>query len=199
VARRLNASAERRLGRRARALPPLILMTDPIRTPDPAAAAAGLPAGSAVIYRTFGAPDAPEMGRRLLRIARSRGLVLLITDAALARRLGADGVHFPERLAHRARALRATWPGALIMAAAHSRSGVRRAQRFGAHAALLSPVFETASPSAARPLGRLRFGWIARAAGLPVYALGGVDMKNAPELLGSGAAGIAAISALTRT
>ena len=32
-----------------------------------------------------------------------------------------------------------------------------------------------------------------------VYALGGVDMKNAPELLGSGAAGIAAVSALIRT
>ncbi len=182
-----------------RVLPPLILMTDPRRTPDPAAAAAGLPAGSAVIYRTFGAPDAPQIGRCLVAVARSRGLVALVTDAALARRLGADGVHFPERLAHRARALRASWPQALITAAAHSRWAVRRAARFGADAALLSPVFASESPSVGRLLGRLRFGWIARGAALPVYALGGVDMKNAPELLGSGAAGIAGVSALLRT
>lgn len=182
-----------------RALPPMILMTDPARTPDPAAAAAHLPAGSAVVFRTFGAPDAYDTGRRLLRLARSRGLVLLVTDAALARRLGADGVHFPERIAHRARALRAAWPGALVTAAAHGRAGVARALRFGADAAILSPVFPSESPSAGRPLGRLRFGWVARGARLPVYALGGVDMKNAPELLGSGAAGIAAVSALLRT
>lgn len=176
-----------------------MLMTDPARTPDPVAAAARLPAGSGVIYRTFGAPDAAQVARRLADVARSRGLILLVSDAALARRVGADGVHFPERLAHRARAIRSGWPSALITAAAHGRGALRRAARFGVDAAILSPVFASESPSAGRPLGRLRFGWISRAAGLPVYALGGVDMKNAPELLGSGAAGIAAISALLRT
>lgn len=200
VARRLNASAERRLGRRVRALPPLILMTEPDRTPDPAASAQRLPPGSAVIYRSFGAADAYDVGRRLAAVARSRGLILLVgADASLARKIGAQGVHLPERLGHRARALRSVWPAALITVAAHSRWAVRRAARLGADAVLLSSVFPSDSPSAGSPLGRARFAAIARAAGVPVYALGGVDMKNAPELLGSGAVGIAAVSALTRT
>jgi thiamine-phosphate pyrophosphorylase len=44
-----------------------------------------------------------------------------------------------------------------------------------------------------------RFTALAAAARLPVYALGGIDMKNAPELLGSGACGLAVVSALVRT
>ena len=198
MARRLKASAERRLGPRVRALPPLILVTDPDRTPDPVASAQRLPPGSAVIYRSFGAGDAEEVGRRLAAVARSRGLILLVgADAGLARRIGAHGVHLPERLGHRACALRSAWPSALITVAAHSRWAVRRAERLGGDAVLLSSVFHSESPSAGRPLGRARFASIARSAHLPVYALGGVDMKNAPELLGSGAVGIAAVSALT--
>jgi thiamine-phosphate pyrophosphorylase len=197
VARRLKASAERRLGAAVARLPALILMTDPARTPDPVASAQRLPPGSAVIYRAFGAPDAARIGRALAAVARRRGLILLVgADASLARAIGADGVHLPERLGHRARALRAAWPHALITVAAHSRQAVRRAERFGADAAVLSSIFASDSPSAGAPLGRVRFGAIARASGLPVYALGGVTMKNAPELLGSGAAGVAAVSAL---
>jgi thiamine-phosphate pyrophosphorylase len=57
-------------------------------------------------------------------------------------------------------------------------------------------VFESASPSAGRPLGPVRFAALARRAGLPVYALGGVRTKNAPRLLGSGAAGLAMVEGL---
>jgi thiamine-phosphate pyrophosphorylase len=196
VARRLDARAARRTGAGAM-LPPLVLMTDPRRVPDPVASARRLPAGSMVIFRAYGAADAGATGRRLAAVARSRGLTLLAgADARLARRIGAAGVHLPERLGHRARAIRTAWPNALITIAAHSRRAVRRAERFGADAVILSPVFASASSSAGRPMGRLRFAAIARAAGAPVYALGGVNMKNAPELLGSGAAGIAAVSAL---
>lgn len=194
----------RRLHRRALArfpvaapLPPLVLMTDPARLPDPAAAAGRLPEGSGVIYRAFGAPDAEQTAGALAELARRRGLVLLVgADWRLARRVGAQGVHLPERLAHRARAIRSVWPGALITAAAHSRSALERAARFGADAALLSPVFASASPSAGVPFGPARFGSLVCSATSPVYALGGVNEKTAPELLRSGAVGIAAVSAL---
>jgi thiamine-phosphate pyrophosphorylase len=196
VARRLSARAARRLGPRT-LVAPLVLMTDPQRMPDPVGAARRLPPGSMVIFRAYGAADAVTTGLRLAAVARSRGLTLLAgADVRLARRIGAAGVHLPERLGHRARAVRAAWPEALITIAAHSRHAVRRAERFGADAVILSPVFPSSSPSAGRHMGRLRFAAVARAAGGPVYALGGVTMKNAPELLGSGAAGIAAVSAL---
>jgi thiamine-phosphate pyrophosphorylase len=87
-------------------------------------------------------------------------------------------------------------PGLTVTAAAHSMPALIRARRAGADAALLSAVFQSRSPSAGRPLGPMRFADLVRRAGLPVYALGGVKTKNAPRLLGSGAAGLAMVEGL---
>lgn len=153
-----------------------------------------LPPGSGVIYRAFGTADAVAQGQRLAHIARSRGLVLLVgADPRLAAAIGADGVHLPQRLAHRARGLRLARPRWLVTAAAHGPRSIAAARRAGAQAVLLSAVFPSASPSAGRALGVLRFAAMVRAARLPVYALGGIDMKNAPRLLGTGAWGLAAV------
>ncbi|MGH6956982.1 MAG: thiamine phosphate synthase, partial [Caulobacteraceae bacterium] len=81
---------------RGKALPRLFLFTDPARTPDVAAAVEALPRGAGVVYRAFGAAEATAEGRRLAKIARRRGLVLLVgADARLAAAIGAAGVHLP--------------------------------------------------------------------------------------------------------
>ena len=103
-------------------LPSLWLVTDPARTSDPVAAAARLPRGAGVIYRSFGAADALATGRTLRRVATRKGLVLLVgADATLAAACKADGVHLPERGMQRAIALRRAHPGWRITAAAHDR------------------------------------------------------------------------------
>lgn len=193
AARRLRARAKRAPAR----LPPLLFLTDPGRTPDPARAAERLPLGCGLIFRAFGAADALAVGRRLREIADARGLVLLVgADEALAQAIGADGVHLPERLADRAGPIRRRRPGWIVTVAAHGRAALVTAARAGADAALLSPAFPSRSPSAGRPLSAVRFAALARTAGVPVYGLGGVNTKTAPRLLGSGAAGLAAIDAL---
>ena len=172
-------------------------MTDPERPPDPAVAAEGLPRGSAVILRAFGAPDAVAQGLRLATVARRRGLLLLAgADLRLAVAIGAGGVHLPERLAHKAEAIRRAHPRWLITVAAHGQAAARRARLHGADAVVISPVFESRSPSAGRPLGPVRFASLARCAKGPVYALGGVNARTARRLSGSGAVGIAAVEAL---
>ena len=174
-----------------------MFFTDPARTPDPAAVMARLPRGAGVVYRAFGAPDAVAEGRRLVRIARRRGLTLLAgADPCLAASIGADGVHLPERAAAKARGLRRQRPGWIVSCAAHSPAAIVRARRAGVDAVFVSPVFESASPSAGRPLGTLRFARMIRGAGLPVYALGGVNAASARRLTRSGAAGLAAVEAL---
>lgn len=179
--------------RRGPALPPLFLVTDPARTPDPAALLERLPRGTGVIYRAFGAPEAETVARRLQAIARRRGLELLI--GAGEPRLARAGVHLPERLALEARRFRR--PGRLVTAAAHGAAAIRRARLAGCDAVLVSAVFESRSPSADRPLGPARFSALVRAAGLPVYALGGVNHRTARRLLACGAAGLAAVEAFT--
>lgn len=179
---------------RTKALPPLFFVTDPKRTPDPAAVARTLPRGCGVIYRSFGDPAAVGVGRALAAIARARGLVLLVgADAGLAAAVGAHGVHLPERAVGQARRLRARRPGWIVTGSAHSARALAGAKRSGLDAVLLSPVFDSRSPSAGRPLGIVRFAALVRGAGLPVYALGGVDARTVMRLKGSGAAGVAAV------
>lgn len=175
--------------------PPLLFFTDPGRTPDIEAAAARLPRGSAIVYRSFGDPAAEPRARGLLAIARARGLRLLIgADWDLARRIGAHGVHLPERLAAQAGRLRR--PGFLVTTAAHSLGAARRALAWGADAVVVSAVFPSASPSAGAPMGPVRLAILARAAGGPAYALGGINDKTARRLLPTGVIGIAAVEAL---
>ena len=174
-------------------------MTDPARVPQPEAVAERLPAGSAIVFRAFGARDAVDRGRRLVAIARRRGLLLLAgADPALARAIGADGVHLPERLAGMAGRVRRRRPGLVVTAAAHDARAIRRAFAAGADAVVVSPVFESRSPSAGRPLGPVRFAALVRTAKGPVYALGGIDAATARRLLGSGAVGVAAVEALAK-
>ena len=177
-------------------LPALLLMTDEARLADPLPAANALPAGSGIILRHYDAPERAALARRLAAIARRRGLVLLVgEDPALARHIGAHGVHLPERAIGRAGTVRwrRDW---LITAAAHSPAALRSAASAGADAALLSPVFATASHPDVRALGLQRFAALAHASPLPVYALGGIDSARARLLQGSGAVGIAGIGGL---
>jgi thiamine-phosphate pyrophosphorylase len=195
VANQLNSRQARTAGKK-RPLPPLLLMSDAARLPDPCAAAARLPAGSGVILRHYDDPARDALARALADIARQRALVLLIgRDSALAERVGAAGVHLPEsELGWVARVRRR--PSWLVTVAAHSLAALNKAERAGADAALLSPVFETASHPGARTLGPYQFATLSRRAKLPVYALGGINEINAALLLGSAAIGIAAIGAL---
>jgi len=181
----------KRPGGVGKGLPRLLFFTDPVRTPDPVAAARRLPKGAAVVYRTFGAPDAEATARALKAVARDRGLKLLMgQDWALAARIGADGVHLPERLARRARALKRARPRWIVTAAAHS---PRAARVPGPDAVVVSTVFPSRSASAGEPLGPVRLAALVRAAGRPVYALGGVNDKTARRLLDAGLVGLAGV------
>lgn len=183
-------------------LPPVILLTDSVRLPDPCAAANRLPPGSAVILRHYDDPARAVLARKLARICRRGRVRLLVAgDWRLALAVGADGVHLPEMVARRGPG---AWggmigkkPGFLVTAAAHSPAAIERAARIGVDAVLLSPVFPTASHPGAKVLGLHRFALWCREASIPVYALGGIDTKTARRLKGSEFVGFAAIGALT--
>lgn len=178
-------------------LPALWLPSDTLRLPDPRNAILRLPAGSGFIFRHYDQPGREAMARGLLRLCRKRRIMFLLAgDWRMALRVAADGVHFPEGLAHQAGAMRRVKPDALVTVAAHGLRSMRRARHFGADAILLSPVFATQSHPGAPALGPVRAANLMHAARLPIIALGGMDAGNARRLKGSGAAGIAGISGL---
>ena len=179
-----------------RPLPPLLFLTDPTRTPRPWETAARLPAGAGVVFRHFGAADALETGLRLRAATKDAGVRLLVgLDADLAERIGADGVHLPERALSAAYALSGRRPDWLLTGAAHSADAVKSARDLDA--LLLSPVFPAGGASAAKTaLGIEGFKALTALAACPAYALGGINAAKAESLMGSGACGIAGVDAV---
>lgn len=164
---------------RAKPLPDLWLISDARNDAGLEAALAALPRGSGLIYRHYHLPDAERHARfrALRRVARARGHVTVLADSALtAREWGADGIYgSPRALVPRRR-------GLIHLATAHDMAELGLAARLGADAALLSPVFPTQSHPGGRVLGAARFGLLARQAGLPVIALGGMTPDRARAL-----------------
>jgi thiamine-phosphate pyrophosphorylase len=193
---KLNRTARQRRGRDGRILPPLVMITDTERQGDPLVFLGRLPPGSMVILRDYDHPDRARLAQDLARACRRLGLLFLVAGSPeLAARVRADGIHLPERLAHRARDARRRHEHWLITVAAHGAPAIRRARDVGADAVLLGPVFPTRSHPAARTLGPSRFAALVTRAELPVYALGGISAETARHLALSGAVGLAAIDA----
>ena len=149
------------------------------------------------MFRAFGCGEALSIGLRLANVARQRNVCFLVgADAALATRLRADGVHLPERMGGRPGAIRRLQERFLVTAAAHSLPAAIRAARAGVDAIVISPVFESGSPSAGRALGPRAAATLVRLVKTPVYALGGVGLTTAKRLKLTGVAGFAAIESL---
>jgi thiamine-phosphate pyrophosphorylase len=113
-------------------------------------------------------------------------------DVALA--AGAAGVHLPAR-GLPAEEVRREFPELLVGVSTHNLDELRRAEQSGADFAVFGPVFETASKKEyGPPLGVERFAEATQAVKIPVLAVGGVTLGNAPACFEAGAAGIAAIT-----
>ena len=174
-------------------LPPLLYLTDPARTPDPVVTASRLSSCHGLVYRHYGQPGHAMIARKLAEVCRRRHVKLLIAnDPQLAMAVGADGVHWP--FAARAEARRWRTRFGLMTVSAHTPDQLRQLQNAGFDAALLSTAFPSASPSARKPLGPLRFRGLARTSLLPVYALGGLNTHTAAQV--APVAGIAAIEGI---
>ena len=177
----------------------LVAVTDERRGSDPLALAARLPRGSTLIFRHYGAPDRSVMAIKLAVICRKNRLKLLVAgDLGLAIRVRA-GLHLPDGMAKQATPRIRLWQrrGGTLTVAAHDRSGLRRAAKLGAEAALLSPLFATRSHPGSKPLGLRAFRRLARGANLPIIALGGIDRTSVLQLTKAPITGIAAIGALS--
>lgn len=175
------------------ALPALWLMTDERQGDGLWSALDKLPAGAGVVFRHHATSAAQRRAlfQRVRDIARRKRLTLILAGPiSSAIRWRAHGAH--GRSPHR------HTPSLLIRTApAHNRPEIEAARRAGADLIFLSPVFPTRSHPGARTLSPIRFGLLARGAGIPVIALGGMKRDNVHRLARLGSSGWAAIDGLS--
>ncbi len=146
-------------------------------------------------------------GEAMVRVGKNqgaaRGTRMLInsrTDVAVA--AGCDGVHLrsSDVGCAVARQVYGADRSAVIAVSCHSPEEVQRAAKEGVDFAVLGPVFGKRDAPGVAPLGLQMLAEGCRRAAaarqqrpMPVLALGGVTLENAPACIAAGAAGIAAI------
>jgi thiamine-phosphate pyrophosphorylase len=132
--------------------------------------------------RDLSARDLWEFTRAVVEARGSAASKILVNERAdIAWAAGADGVHLPSHSPLE------TLPGLLVGRSCHTEDEVRRAT---ADFVTFSPVFESPGKGAPVGLDTLRK---ACQAGVPVFALGGITVENAPHCEAAGAIGIAGI------
>jgi len=122
---------------------------------------------------------------RIRNITRHFQAKLIIhSQADIAKAVGADGVHLSSVDMHEISAIR-QWlndSDMSITTACHNATELKMAERYGADAVYLSPVFTTQTHPDTQPLGLDRFQKLARSTTLPVIALGGIQSENRQQL-----------------
>lgn len=134
---------------------------------------------------------------RALR-ALARPALFLVNDRVdIALAVQADGVHVgqDDLPCPVTRAL--LGPDRIVGVTVHDVEEARRAEREGADYVGVSPVFGTRTKADAGAPGGLALVRAVRAAvSLPVVAIGGIDLANAPGVIAAGADAVCAISAV---
>ncbi len=130
-------------------------------------------------------------------IKQHHGKVLLNDRVDLALALDADGVHLRSDSLPLSLARQVLGKERLIGVSTHSAEEVRNAERDGADFVVLGPIFETPLKHMyGPPLGLHILETACRTSRLPIFAIGGIEPKQIPAVMSSGAYGIAVISSI---
>jgi thiamine-phosphate pyrophosphorylase len=139
-----------------------------------------------------------EIGKPLIEITRAAGIPLIVNDRIdVALALDADGVHVGQQdmVAEQARAK--IGPDRILGVSAETVAQAIRAEQAGADYIGAADVYGTTSKSDVNPpIGVEGLTEIVQAVSIPVVGIGGIKLTNADEVMMSGIAGIAVISAI---
>ena len=146
-------------------------------------------------YRRKGRQRLDE-AKSFARMCRDRGVPFVVNDdVALALDCGADGVHLGREDGDPAAARAMLKGGILGVSCYDSVNAARDAVAAGADYVAFGSVFSSPTKPAALRAPLSLFGE-ARSLGVPLVAIGGITLQNAPQLFAAGADCVAVISDL---
>jgi len=133
-------------------------------------------------------------------VARSLGVLLIVNDRAdIALACGADGVHLGQEDLDPSAARRVVGDKFLVGYSTHGVEQAAEAARLPVDYVAIGPVFQTSTKENPDPAVGLEGVARARAAlgpAVPLVAIGGITLENAPAVLAAGADTVAVVSAL---
>lgn len=133
----------------------------------------------------------------ILPHARQTGAGLLVNDRLdVAMAAGADGVHLAGKSLPPDAARALLGEGPLLGISVHGLSEAREAVAAGVDYVTFGHVYPTSSKPGLPPRGILELAEIVESVDVPVLAVGGIGAHNLREVLGTGCAGVAVISAI---
>jgi thiamine-phosphate pyrophosphorylase len=184
--------------------PPLLLVTDRRQARRPLPEIVGAALGAGCRWISLREKDLPEdeqvpLARLLLPMIRRHGARLSIHGgAALAKLAGVDGVHLPSG-ADAAAARAELGRQKLIGVSIHTVTEAEAIDPSVVDYALAGPAFETVSkPGYGPEIGRKGLAEMARAARVPLLAIGGINTVRVAEVIAAGCAGVAVMGGVMR-
>jgi len=148
--------------------------------------------------KDLSARDLYALGARMQAIMAPYNLPLLINDRLdVALALDTAGVHLAGHSLPTAVARRVLGTHKLLGVSTHSVAEARQAAADGADFVVFGPVFTTPSKMAyGPPQGLQQLAAVVRQVHIPVVAIGGIDATNLPQVMHTGAYGVAMIRAI---
>lgn len=155
----------------------------------------------AVQLRMKGVPTQKiaEQALRLRALLRARPTLIFVNDdyeAAIAGR--ADGVHLGQEDAPIERVRQKVGPDLLIGLSTHSLKQAQGARARGADYVGVGSMFPTATKDGAKVVGPEVLPKILRSARVPVFPIGGIDVRNVERIVAQGAGRAAIARAIVR-
>lgn len=147
--------------------------------------------------KSLNTEDFIAAAQSLSKVTSKYNVPLIINDnIEVAVKSGAVGVHLGAGDTDIATARAALGSNMIIGASARTVDAAREAERNGADYLGVGAVFGTTTKSDARTINTDILKEIAASVSIPVIAIGGVNENNICELIGSGARGVAVVSAI---
>ena len=143
-----------------------------------------------------------RLGRDLRERTREAGVTFLVNDRVdLARAVDADGVHLGNEDLPVEAARELLGPGGVVGRSVSLVDDARAAERAGADYLSVGAVYPTDTKADIDDdeyaVGPERVAEISDAVDVPVVAIGGITVENAPDVVAAGADGVATITAVT--
>lgn len=187
-----------------RSIPRLYVVTDRQQTagrPLETVVAAAARGGAGMIQlreKDLTARELYDLGARLQSLLMPYGIPLLINDRLdVAQALDTAGVHLAGHSLAPAQARLQLGPDKLLGVSTHSLEEARQAMREGVDFIVFGPVYDTPSKRQyGSPQGLQRLAEVVAHVTCPVIAIGGIDTDNLPQVLQTGAHGVAMIRAI---